>query len=68
MTSLRRLEELRTDARYHRGCLERYRANADGSAAAHPVELRELELACVFSEARVSRAEREIETESLRRG
>lgn len=56
MTSLRRLEELRVDVRYHRERRERYRADVHGSRPTSPVQLEELERSCVLSEARLRRA------------
>jgi hypothetical protein len=67
MTSRRGLSELRTDAGFHRERLERYRAEAGGLGPSSPVQLRELELACVFAEARLRRAEQAHEAEARRR-
>jgi hypothetical protein len=64
MTSLRRIEDLRTEARYHRERLDIYRAKAYGSRPTSPARLRELERACVLSEARLRRAEQEQEAET----
>jgi hypothetical protein len=64
MTSLRRLEELRVDARYRRERRDLYRAKMYGPQPTSPVRLRELERACVLSEARLHRAEREHEAEA----
>lgn len=61
MTSLRRLEELRADARYHRERRDLYRAKIHGPRAASPVRLRELERTCALSAARLRRAEQEPE-------
>jgi hypothetical protein len=58
MTSLRRLEELRADARYQRERRELYRAKVHGPRPAGSARLRELERACAFSELRLRRAER----------
>jgi hypothetical protein len=66
MTSLRRLEELRVDARYHRERRDLYRAKMHGPRPTSPVQLRELERAYVLSEARFRRAEQEHETETVR--
>jgi hypothetical protein len=66
MTSLRRIEELRVDARYHRERRDLYRAKMHGPRPTSPVQLRELERACVLSEARLRRAEQENETEAVR--
>jgi hypothetical protein len=66
MTSLRRLDELRADARYHRERRDLYRAKLHGPRPTSPVQLRELERASVLSEARLRRAEQEHETETVR--
>ena len=66
MTSLRRLEELRVDARYHRECRDLYRAEMHGPRPTSPVHLKELERACVLSESRLRRADQEHEAETVR--
>jgi hypothetical protein len=66
MTSQRRLEELSVDARYHRERLDLYRAKAYGPRPTSPGRLRDLERACVLSEARLRRAEQEAQAETLR--
>ena len=66
MTSLRRLDELRVDARYHRDCRDLYRAEMYGPRPASLVQLKELERDCVFSEARLRRAEQELQAETVR--
>jgi hypothetical protein len=66
MTSLRRLDELRVDARYHRERRDLYRAKIHGPRATSPVHLKELERACVLSAARLRRAEQEQEAETVR--
>jgi hypothetical protein len=66
MTSLRRLEELRIDARYHRERRDLYRAKMHGPRPTSPVRLRELERACALSESRLRRAEQEDEAETVR--
>ena len=66
MTSLRRLEELRADARYDRERRDLYRAKIQGPRPTSPVRLRELERACALSEARLRRAEQEHEAEAGR--
>jgi hypothetical protein len=43
MTSLRRLDELRADARYHRDRRDRYRAKMYGPRPASLAHLKELE-------------------------
>ena len=58
MTSLRRLDELRADARYHRDCRDLYRAKMHGPRPTSSARLRDLERACAFSELRLRRAER----------
>jgi hypothetical protein len=65
MTSLRRLEELRVDARYRRERRDLYRAKVYGSRPTSPARLRDLERACVLAEARLRRAEQEHEAETL---
>jgi hypothetical protein len=47
MTSLRRLDELRVDARYHRERRDLYRAKRYGPRPTSLVQLKELERACV---------------------
>jgi hypothetical protein len=66
MTSLRRLEELRVDARYHRERRDLYRAKMHGPRPTSPVHMKELERACALSESRLRRAEQEHETETVR--
>ena len=66
MTSLRRLDELRADARYHRDCRDLYRAEMYGPRPASLVQLKELERDCVLSEARLRRAEQELQAETVR--
>ena len=66
MTSMRRLEELRADARYHRQRLDIYRARVYGSHPTSPSRLRELERASVLSASRLRRAEREESAEKER--
>lgn len=66
MTSLRRLEELRIDARYQRERRDLYRAKMHGPRPTSPVRLRELERACALSESRLRRAEQEHEAETVR--
>jgi hypothetical protein len=64
MTSPRRVEELRIEARYHRERRDIYRAKAYGPRATSPSRLREVERTCVFAEARLRRAEQEQEAET----
>jgi hypothetical protein len=66
MTSLRRLEELRLDARYDRERLDLYRAKVYGPGPTSPVRLKALERTCVLSEARLRRAKQEHEAETIR--
>jgi hypothetical protein len=66
MTSLRRLEELSAEARYHRERRDLYRAKTYGPRPTSPAKLRELERASVVSEARLRRAEQEHEAETVR--
>jgi hypothetical protein len=68
MTSLRRLDELRADARYHRERRDLYRAKMHGPRPASAVQLKELERACALSEARLRRAEQELRAETVRLG
>jgi hypothetical protein len=65
MTSLRPLDELRVDARYHRDRRDLYRAKMYGPRPTSPVQLEELERACAFSSARLRRAEQEQRTEAV---
>jgi hypothetical protein len=66
MTSLRRLDELKADAHYHRDRRDRYRAKMYGSRPASLVHMRELERVCVLSESRLRRARQEIKEETAR--
>jgi hypothetical protein len=66
MTSLLRIDELKLDARYHRDRRDLYRARMYGPRAASLVQLKELERACVLSEARLRRAEHELAAETVR--
>jgi hypothetical protein len=66
MTSLRRLDELRVDARYHRERRDLYRAKVHGPRPTSAVQLKALERACALSEARLRRAEQEHEAETVR--
>ena len=66
MTSLRRLDELRDDARYHRDRRDLYRAKMYGPRPASLVHLKELERVCVLSESRLRRAEQELQAETAR--
>jgi hypothetical protein len=66
MTSLRRLDDLRADAHYHRDCRDLYRAEMYGPRPTSLVQLKEWERDCVLSEARLRRAEQEHETETVR--
>jgi hypothetical protein len=59
MTSLRRIEELRADARYRRERRDLYRAKAYGPRPTSPFQLKQLERACALSESRLRRAEQE---------
>jgi hypothetical protein len=65
MTSLRRLNELRDDARYHRERRDLYRAKMHGPRPTSPVHLNELERVCALSEARLRRAEQEEAAETV---
>jgi hypothetical protein len=66
MTSLRRLDELKADARHHRDRRDRYRAKMYGPRPASLVHLKELERVCVLSESRLRRAEQELQAETAR--
>jgi hypothetical protein len=66
MTSSRRLEELRVEARYHRERRDVYRAKTYGPRATSPFRLKELERACVFAEARLRRAQQEQQADAER--
>jgi hypothetical protein len=55
MTSPSRLEELKTDVRYHRERRDLYRAKMHGPRPTSPGHLRELERACALSESRLAR-------------
>jgi hypothetical protein len=66
MTSLRPLEELSAEARYHRERRDLYRAKTYGPRPTSPARLRELERASVVSEARLRRAQHEHEAETVR--
>ena len=66
MTSLRHLDELNADTRYHRDRRDRYRAKMYGPRPASLVHLKELERVCVLSESRLRRAEQELQAETAR--
>jgi hypothetical protein len=66
MTSLRRLDELRADARYHRQRLDLYRAKIYGPRPTSPSRLKELERASVLSASLLRREEQELEAEPVR--
>jgi hypothetical protein len=59
MTSSRRIDELRVEARYHRERYDLYRAKVYGPRATSPARLRELERACEAADARLRHAEQE---------
>jgi hypothetical protein len=61
MTSRRRLDELKVDARYHRERRDLYRAKMHGPRPTSPGRLRELERAFALSDSRLRRAEQEHE-------
>ena len=61
MTSRRRLDELKVDARYHRERRDLYRAKMHGPRPTSPARLRELERAFALSDSRLRRAEQEHE-------
>jgi hypothetical protein len=64
MTTLRPLEDLRVDARYHRERRDLYRAKMHGPRPTSPVQLKELERACILSSSRLRRAEQEQQAET----
>jgi hypothetical protein len=66
MTSLRPLDKLRADVRYHRDCRDLYWAEMYGPRPASLVQLKELERDCVLSETRLRRAEQELQVETVR--
>jgi hypothetical protein len=66
MSSLRRLDELRVDARYHRQRLDLYRAKVYGPRPTSPSRLKELARASVLSASLLRRAEQEPEAEQAR--
>lgn len=66
MTSLRRIDDLKADARYHRQRRDLYRAKMYGPRLASLGRLKELEQACALSESRLRRAEREHDSEKER--
>jgi hypothetical protein len=66
MTSLRHVDELKADARYHRDRRDRYRAKMYGPRPASLVHMKELERVCVLSESRLRRAQQEIKEETAR--
>jgi hypothetical protein len=66
MTSPRRLDELRVDARYHRQRLDLYRAKIYGPRPTSPSRLKELERASVLSASLLRREEQELEAEPAR--
>ena len=59
MSSPKRLEELRVEARYHRERRDLYRAKLHGGRPTSPARLRELERALAMADSRLERAERE---------
>jgi hypothetical protein len=61
MTSLRRLDELRVDAHYHRERRDLYRAKMYGPRPASPAHMKELERDCALSESRLRRAKQELQ-------
>jgi hypothetical protein len=65
MTTLRPLDDLRVDARYHRERRDLYRAKMYGPRPTSPIQLNELERACILSSSRLRRAEQEQEAEAV---
>lgn len=61
MTSRRRLDELKVDARYDRERRDLYRAKMHGPRPTSPGRLRELERTFALSDSRLRRAEQEHE-------
>jgi hypothetical protein len=66
MTSVIRIDELKLDAGYHRDRRDLYRTEMYGARPASLLQLKELERACVLSEARLRRAEDELAEETVR--
>ena len=66
MASLRHIDDLKLDARYHRDRRDVYRAKMYGPRPASLARLKELERACALSESRLRRAEREHDAEKER--
>ena len=66
MTSPRRLDELREDARYKHERRGLYRAKVHSSRPTSPARLRELERAAGLADSRLRRAEREERAEEDR--
>jgi hypothetical protein len=58
MTSPRRLDELKEDARYRHERRDLYRAKMHGPRPTSPARLSELEQAAALSDSRLRRAER----------
>jgi hypothetical protein len=65
MTTLRPLDVLRVDARYHRERRDLYRAKMYGPRPTSPIQLNELERACILSSSRLRRAEQEQKAEAI---
>jgi hypothetical protein len=65
MTTLRPLDDLRVDARYHRERRDLYRAKMYGPRPTSPIQLNELERACILSSSRLRRAEQEQKAEAI---
>ena len=64
MTSPRRIDDLKGDARYHRDRRDLYRAKMYGPRPASLDRMKELERACALSESRLRRAENELAAET----
>jgi len=65
LTSLRPLDDLKVEARYHRERRDLYRAKSYGPRPTSPVQLKELERACILSSSRLRRAEQEQKAETV---
>jgi hypothetical protein len=65
MTTLRPLDDLRVDALYHRERRDLYRAKMYGPRPTSPIQLNELERACILSSSRLRRAEQEQKAEAI---
>jgi hypothetical protein len=65
MIGSRRIEELRTEAQYHRERYERYKAKTLGSSLTSETQLRELERRHTGAEARLREAHKQNAREQI---